>query len=239
MKQFTLEELAGFNGKDGQPVYIAHQGKVYDVSESKLWKGGIHMRRHPAGTDLTTDIQAAPHQADRLDRYPQVGVLVRETADETEKKMPKFVTYLLETNPFFRRHPHPMTVHFPIVFMLSNPFFNILYLITGAKSFETTALHCLVGGLLFSAVAIMTGFLTWWYNYMGKMMKPIAIKIPLSLIVLVIALIQLIWRLVDPGVMGNLQGGNRFYLLLSLSFFPLISIIGWFGASMTFPIEKE
>ena len=239
MKQFSPEDLAGFNGKDGKPIYVAHKGKVYDLSESKLWKGGLHMRRHQSGTDLSTDIQAAPHEADLLERYPQVGVLVEEPADESAKKMPKFVTYLLEANPFFRRHPHPMTVHFPIVFMLSNPVFNVLYLITGVKSFETTALHCLVGGILFSVVAIMTGFLTWWYNYMGKLMKPIAIKIPLSLIMFIIALVLLVWRLVDPGVMSDLQGGNRLYLILSLSLLPIISILGWFGASMTFPIEKE
>ena len=136
MKEFTEEELAAYNGKDGNPAYIAHKGKVYDVSESKMWKGGQHMRRHNAGSDLSSDIQAAPHEADVLERYSQVGILVKEK--EPERKMPRPVAWLLETNPFFRRHPHPMTVHFPIVFMLSNPFFNALYAITGNRAFETT-----------------------------------------------------------------------------------------------------
>ena len=216
---------------------MVYDGKVYDVSESKLWKGGIHMRRHKAGMDLTTDIQAAPHNIEVLDRYPQIGTLKKETPPEV--KLPKFAAWLLETNPFFRRHPHPMTVHFPIVFFLSNPFFNILYLLTGENSFETTALHCLAGGILFGVVAIATGLFTWWYNYMAKMMKPIAIKIPLSLALIVIAIVVFVWRLVNPAVMTDPQGANTVYLFLVLSFVPIVSIIGWFGATMTFPIEKE
>lgn len=237
MKEFSPLELAEYNGQDGKPAYMAHDGKVYDVSESKLWNGGIHMRRHKAGADLTTDIQAAPHNTEVLDRYPQVGVLKKETAPEV--KLPKFAAWLLEKNPFFRRHPHPMTVHFPIVFFLSTPFFNVLYLLTGNSSFETTALHCLAGGILFGMVAIATGLFTWWYNYMAKMMKPIAIKIPLSLALMVIAIVVFVWRLVNPEVMTDPQGANTVYLVLVLSFVPIVSIIGWFGATMTFPIEKE
>jgi predicted heme/steroid binding protein len=45
LKEFTREELAKYNGKEGQPVYVAYDGKVYDVSESKLWKTGAHMMR--------------------------------------------------------------------------------------------------------------------------------------------------------------------------------------------------
>jgi predicted heme/steroid binding protein/uncharacterized membrane protein len=238
MKEFDPKEVADCNGENGKPIYIAHDGKVYDVTGSKLWKGGLHMRRHHAGSDLTADIQAAPHGPEVLERYPQVGVLKEEKALE-EVKLPKPIAWLLETNPFFRRHPHPMTVHFPIVFMMACPVFNLLYLMTGVKSFETTALHCLAGGILFSAVAVATGFLTWWYNYMGKMMKQVAIKIPLSFVLLILAVVVFIWRLSVPDVMDNLQGGNIVYLILVLSFFPLVSIIGWYGASLTFPLEKE
>ncbi len=237
MKEFEPEELAGYNGENDKPVYIAYQGKIYDVTESRLWKTGLHMRRHHAGTDLTTDLQAAPHTEEVIERYPQVGILKKEEIPGRE--VPNVLTWLLDANPFFRRHPHPMTVHFPIVFLLCNPFFNILYLITGNGAFETTALHCLAGGILFTVVAMLTGLLTWWYNYMAKMLKPVAIKIPLSLVMLIFAIIVFIWRINDPRVLDNLQGANILYLILVLSLFPLVSVIGWFGANMTFPLEKE
>ena len=238
MQEFDSKTLAEKDGENDNPTYIAYKGKVYDVSSSKLWKDGMHMRRHRAGADLTTDIQAAPHGPEVLERFSRVGPLLEE-AVETEVRLPKILALLLESNPFFRRHPHPMTVHFPIVFMLATPFFNILYLITGIKSFESTALHCLAAGILFTLVAVSTGVLTWWYNYMGKMLKPVAIKIPLTIVMLITAAVVFIWRLNDPGVLDNLHGAGIVYLLLVLSLAPLVSVIGWFGASMTFPIEKQ
>jgi predicted heme/steroid binding protein/uncharacterized membrane protein len=238
MEEFDSKKLAEFNGENDTPVYVAHKGKVYDVSGSKLWKGGLHMRRHRAGTDLSTDIQAAPHGSEVLERYSQIGTLKTE-ADEATVPLPKVLALLLESNPFFRRHPHPMTVHFPIVFMLSSPFFTILYLITGIKSFESTALHCLAGGILCALVAATTGVITWWYNYLGKMLKPVAIKIPLTIVMLIVAVVAFVWRLNDPGVLDDLQGAGMVYLLLVLSLAPMTAVIGWYGASMTFPIEKQ
>ena len=151
MKRFTEVELTEYNGKNGKPVYIAHEGKVYDVSESKLWKTGLHMKRHKSGQDLTMYIQAAPHESEVLERFPQVGELVK--AYVIEPKMPALLSWLIKKYPMLRRHPHPMTVHFPIVFMISTAVFNILYLVTGINAFETTAFHCLGGGVLFTLVA--------------------------------------------------------------------------------------
>ena len=114
--ELSLEELAQKDGKEGRPVYIAYEGKIYDVSRSNLWKTGVHMKRHPSGKDLTTDMSAAPHGPEVLERYPQVGIIRRETSEIEEKS---FLEPLFKKIPFLRRHPHPMTVHFPIVFMLS------------------------------------------------------------------------------------------------------------------------
>ena len=49
------------------------EGNIYDVSESKLWKDGIHMGRHHAGIDLTSSMAGAPHGAEVLERVPKVG----------------------------------------------------------------------------------------------------------------------------------------------------------------------
>ena len=237
MKEFSARELLEYNGEDGKPVYIVHQGKVYDVSDSKLWKTGLHMKRHPAGKDLTADIQAAPHNADVLERYPQVGTLTK--AYVIEPKMPSFLSRLISRYPMFRRHPHPMTVHFPIVFFISTTLFNILYLLTGIKSFETTALHCLAGGILFGTVAMSTGFYTWWMNYLSQPMRAVVVKRRVGLLLLASAIVVFIWRMAAPGILDRFTPGSVVYLLLVLSLFPLVSIMGWFGASLTFPAEKE
>lgn len=61
MKKFTAKELARYNGKNGKPSYVAYDGKIYDVSNSFLWKDGIHQVLHRAGADLTDAIKQAPH----------------------------------------------------------------------------------------------------------------------------------------------------------------------------------
>jgi predicted heme/steroid binding protein len=72
---FTAEELATFNGKDGQPAYVAFGGKVYDVSGSIMWEDGEHEDEHSAGVDLTDDMDFAPHGEDELEPFPVVGTL--------------------------------------------------------------------------------------------------------------------------------------------------------------------
>ena len=77
MQTFTKEELAKYNGKNGKPIYVAHKGKVYDVTNSSLWDSGEHQGLHIAGVDMTKDIFDAPHDADVLERFPLVGTLAQ------------------------------------------------------------------------------------------------------------------------------------------------------------------
>jgi predicted heme/steroid binding protein len=75
MRKISSRELARCNGRNGLPVYIAYNGKVYDVSESFLWKEGRHQVLHDAGQDLTEALSQAPHGAEILDRFLLVGEL--------------------------------------------------------------------------------------------------------------------------------------------------------------------
>jgi uncharacterized membrane protein len=190
------------------------------------------MKRHHAGRDLTTDIQAAPHGTEVLERYPQVGVVKK--SESSEIKIPAALSWLLSRFPMLRRHPHPMTVHFPIVFMFSTTIFNLLYLVTGIRSFELTALHCLGAGILFTLITILTGLYTWWLNYLSKPARAVVIKKRLSPILLIGAIIAFVWRLQVPDILTNLEGTGFIYLLLVLSFLPMVTVIGWFGAQLTF-----
>jgi hypothetical protein len=74
---------------------------------------------------------------------------------------------------------------------------------------------------------------------MAKMLKPVKIKIPLSLTMLAVAVIIFIWRIIVPDIMDSLRGPGIIYLLLVLSLSVFVSIIGWYGAAITFPVEKE
>ncbi len=254
-KRFTREELAAFNGEDGRPAYVAYKGRVIDVSTSKMWQGGMHMKRHEAGQDLTAEIGAAPHDVDVLDRFPQVGVLVEEPAAQARQAapaaavgapaaaplfaLPGFIDRFLERHPFFQRHPHPMTVHFPIVFFISAPLFTALFLVTRIDAFEVTALHCLGAALLFSLVVIPTGLFTWWVNYGARPMPQVTIKLTLSIAQFFVGLAAFIWRLADPGVATRGDGANILYVALMLLLLPMVVVVAWYGATLTFPLSKD
>ena len=74
IKEFTLEELAKYNGKNVKAAYVAYQGIVYDVSNSYLWKNGEH-KGHRAGKDITEEISKAAHGPGALTGFPVVGTL--------------------------------------------------------------------------------------------------------------------------------------------------------------------
>ena len=74
-KVFTLEELSQYDGKDGNPAYVAVDGVVYDVSDKPLWAGGEHQSRVSAGKDLSEEINSSPHGKSKLNDLPVVGKL--------------------------------------------------------------------------------------------------------------------------------------------------------------------
>lgn len=74
--RFTVEELSRFDGTEKRPAYVAYKGKIYDVSASKLWVEGNHVRKHPAGNDLTEALRTAPHEEDKILGMPLVGELI-------------------------------------------------------------------------------------------------------------------------------------------------------------------
>ena len=69
----TLEQLAQFDGKEGRRAYFAYQGEIYDATGSPLWKNGLHMGRHQAGSDLTEVLSQAPHGEDKVRAMKKVG----------------------------------------------------------------------------------------------------------------------------------------------------------------------
>ena len=235
-KEYDAEALAGCDGSDGKRACVAVDGVVYDVSASRLWRGGLHMKRHRAGRDLSADIAAAPHGREVLEKVRRAGTLQKETAGETA--VPGWLARLLDGIPFLRRHPHPMVVHFPIVFMYSATFFDILYMLTGEKALEITAFHCLAGGILFMPPSMLTGWFTWWLNYGARPMPPVTVKMRLSWVLLAIASAAFVRRFCVPGVMDEAGAGHWVYIAMLLSLAPIVSVIGYYGGELTFPTGK-
>ena len=73
--ELTVDELSQYNGKDGNPAYIAVDGVIYDVTDVPQWKDGEH-NGFSAGNDLTEEIKnVSPHGVSKLQGLPVVGTL--------------------------------------------------------------------------------------------------------------------------------------------------------------------
>ncbi len=231
MKEFTSEELLGFNGKDSNPVYIAFEGKIYDVSKSPLWSSGSHMKRHPSGKDLSGEISAAPHGPEVLERYPQVGILKKGAPEELEH-LPPILQNLIQRFPMARRHPHPMIVHFPIAFLMGTTLFTLLHLLFQNPPFEIVSFYLLILGALSSPFAMVTGLFTWWVNYRLKLTHFVKRKIQLSILLLIFEIILIVWR------SSNTNISNPIYFIMMLILTPIVGLLGYYGGQMTFPSER-
>lgn len=231
MKEFTSEELAGFNGKEGREVHIAFQGKVYDVSKSKLWSKGSHMNRHASGKELSGEITAAPHGPEVLERYPQVGLLKKGPPEEM-RHLPVFLQGVLIRFPMARRHPHPMMVHYPIALLMAASLFVLLHLLLKNPLFEKVSFSLLVLGALASPFAMATGLLTWWINYRLKLSFLIKRKMELSVLLLLFEIVLIVWR------SSNAEMSSPVYFLMVILLTPIVGLLGYYGGQMTFPPES-
>jgi uncharacterized membrane protein len=132
-----------------------------------------------------------------------------------------------------------MTVHFPIVFMFSATMLTLLYFISGVAGFEESAFYCLGAGIIFIPAAMTTGYITWWLNYGARPIRPVKIKMYLSAILLGVDVVAFIWRTAVPDILHPFTWASGAYLILVLCLLPLVIIIGWFGATLTFPLKRE
>ena len=74
LPSYTRSQLALRNGQDHDEVWFAFKGNIYEVTDSRLWRTGLHYG-HWAGQDLTEELKDAPHTASVLERFPVVGKL--------------------------------------------------------------------------------------------------------------------------------------------------------------------
>jgi predicted heme/steroid binding protein len=74
LPSYSSAQLALRNGQDREEIWVAYEGKIYDVTRSRLWRNGKHYE-HWAGQDLSSELPDAPHNANVFDKFEVVGLL--------------------------------------------------------------------------------------------------------------------------------------------------------------------
>jgi predicted heme/steroid binding protein len=89
-RSFTLEELARYDGKDGNDCLVAVDGEVYLIEGFALWQEGEHVPsggRARCGFDLTEVMdEESPHGRNKLPLLKKVGTLEGGTTEESPSR---------------------------------------------------------------------------------------------------------------------------------------------------------
>ena len=75
LKSYTKSQLALRNGQDRQEIWCSYNGRIYELTYSRMWANGKHYE-HWAGQDLTDELQDAPHNEQVFEKFKIVGLLV-------------------------------------------------------------------------------------------------------------------------------------------------------------------
>ncbi len=202
-KQFTITELGRFDGKEGRPAYIAFKGKVYDATNSRLWKDGKHGAAHLAGTDLTEAFANAPHGEDVLARLPILGFLAKE--ETFRGRLLRRIDSL---------HPHATLVHLSVAYAVTAPFAFLGWILNGKGIFDEVTRYLLALGLMTIPLSVLTGILSWTVSYETKAARVFNLKFALGILLFVLMLGTFLWRLVGPDIVLNRPGCYFYFATL-------------------------
>ncbi len=74
-EMLTLEQLARYDGRNGNPAYVAVNGIIYDVTNNATWAAATHFGLS-AGRDLTKEFAACHSGSPILSKLKVVGKVV-------------------------------------------------------------------------------------------------------------------------------------------------------------------
>lgn len=202
-RQFTIAELSQYDGKEGKAAYVAFKGKVYDATNSRLWKNGKHGAIHIAGADLTEAFAKAPHGEEVFSKLPILGYLIKK---ETLGKQ------------FLRRidrlHPHATLVHLSIAYTIAAPFSFLGWIFSGRAIFDEITLYLLILGMITVPFSFLTGIISWVINYETKAAISFNLKFALGLLLFLTIMGTFILRLTGPDIVLSKPGSYYFFIIL-------------------------
>lgn len=222
-KRFTKSELKKFDGTQGRPVYVVFKGKVFDVSNSRLWIDGRHMGRHSAGDDLTESILNAPHGEEVFMKFSLVGELIEEGNARHR------LTQMIE-----RLNLHPIIVHFSIAYPIVVSLLSLLYLFTGWACLEVASYYLLVLGFLAGPFCGISGVFSWKVKYEGSMTRTFVRKMIFTVVLIVVMTICITWRTLQPDVLVLKNDLSYVYFALVVSLVLISTVLGYYGGKIVY-----
>jgi predicted heme/steroid binding protein/uncharacterized membrane protein len=220
----TLEQLKQYNGQNKQKAYVAYKGNVYDVSSSPLWENGIHKKIHEAGLDLTDAMENAPHAEEVFADFDIV-----ETLDEKDESKIDWV------KQYYKYHPHPMLVHFPIALHLFATGLDLIFLFHPKSSFATGVFYTFFVATVMGVFTMISGLLSWYINYQLAFTHIFVMKLSFSIITLLLGIVGIIIYLDNPEVVYLTNLPSILYHGIVFLTGITVIVLAYYGGKITWP----
>ena len=140
---------------------------------------------------------------------------------------------------YFGLHPHPVSVHFPIAYLMGLIVLLLLFLVTGSEIFDTVAYYLLWMGVVMTPVAMLAGAISWWFNFGHKFTSRFRIKLGVSISLFVVGVVALILRTTRPAAFIDREPVGWAYFGLVLLMVAMVAVLGWIGARISLPPRKR
>jgi len=131
-------------------------------------------------------------------------------------------------------HAHPISVHIPngvapvaVVFLCLAVFFQL-------DTLESAAFYNMTFVALSMPLVLFSGYVDWKKRFNGNLTSLFIIKMICGAIVLILSVVVVVWRIVDPEVAGAVSPSRWVYLLIHLVLLVAAITAGFMGGRLVF-----
>jgi rubredoxin/uncharacterized membrane protein len=151
-----------------------------------------------------------------------------------DSSKPESRPYGLITDLMIKHHIHPVSVHFPNGVVPVAVLFIFLAVFFQFTGLARASFYNMVVVVLSLPLVLFSGFNEWQKKYQSSLTSMFMIKIIAALVVTVVALIIVLWHLIDPNVINANSASKTGFLLLHLIMLAAAGIAGFIGGKLVF-----
>ncbi len=172
--------------------------------------------------EITTEIDPVTDSQDQ-EQSPQV--IKPEKVPESSQNFADLV---------FKLHIHPIAVHVPNGLLPVSVFFSFLSVLLGIKGLETAAHYNMIFVLLTMPVVLLSGYIDWNNRYQRAVTRLFVIKITCGTGVTLMAMVLVLWRVMDPNIAAVSSAARGLFLFLHLLMLAAAGVAGFYGGKLVF-----
>ena len=162
---------------------------------------------------------------------PETGP--KETDAETKIPVP-LSKYDRIYQGMVKHHVHPISVHIPNGVLPVSVIFIFLSAIFKFSGLAQAAFYNLIFVVFSMPVVLFSGIVVWRKKYNGALTKLFLIKMICGGLVSVLAMIFVIWSMVDPGILTGTSTHFGVFLFINIIMLAAAVIAGFLGGKLVF-----